>query len=156
MLKDGWSAARGGDPRGHASRIVLRGLARGACGAEQGLAVRAEDRDAAGNGHHVRRERKARRVLGACGHVRGREAPGSDRLRLGQRKIHHARAVAVHPQRRNEVTPRVDDCDRMALHLRPGVRGAAGDDRLGEPHRARRDLRCAGAASEAGGGDESA
>ena len=63
--------------------------------------------------------------LRALGHVRGREAPGGDRLRLGQREIHHARAVAVHPQRRNQVTAR---CRRRRSHgsaSSPRLRGAA-------------------------------
>ena len=87
----------------------------------------------------------AARPLVLVGDVRGPKSRGGE-IRLGprQREIDHAQLVCCSDGRSggDEVTARVDHRDRMALHLRRGVRGAAVDDRLGEPGiEPRRDLR---------------
>ena len=63
-------------------------------------------------------------------HLRGREAPGRGRLRLGDREVHDARTVAVHPEHGDEMAARIDDGDGVALVPAGRVAGAARDDRL--------------------------
>jgi hypothetical protein len=78
----------------------------------------------------VRRTGETGRAFRRFLHLRRRESPCGDRLSLGQREVHDPAAVAVHPERGNEMPACIDHCDGMSLLFRRSMRGAAGDDRL--------------------------
>ena len=95
------------------------------------LAIGAEHRDSPGNDDNVRSPVETRRSARILEHLGSREAPGRGGLRLGEREIENAAAVAVHAKRRDKVSAIIDDGNGLALHLGAGMRRAGGDDRLG-------------------------
>ena len=98
--------------------------------ADPGLAVGRPDRNAAGDGHDVRASAKPG-VPFAFSSIWAVEKPqAATAFGLGEREIHDSAAVAVHPQRRDEMSAEIDDGDRMALLLGGRMGRASGDDRL--------------------------